>query len=385
MLEASTKFSLELPPLGVTGSLRHQAEDFFVSELSKFEPTGDGQHLALHIQKRHLNTSDLVAVLSKFFKVSQSSIGYFGLKDKRAVTQQWLSVDLAGSKVSEDHLSDFTARLPVLLKQALSLSELPDLDVPDSPDVKILSYARNSKKFRIGQLAGNRFELRIRNLKSSGVDSLSKNNKAKVEQRLEHISAFGFANYFGEQRFGINQSNIESLKKHRNNDYINLKKRRALRSRMISTLRAWGFNYYLSTRIERSIFRTYVDGDVLQFSDGNSLFSSSKHGSVQGFKARSDEFNSRLSSGELVLTGPMMGIEESLARDVSLSLEKNCLKSFESFEALLNHYKVSSARRAVLAYPKALEWSFEENDLLLSFELKAGSYASSLVREIVEY
>ena len=76
--------------------LRHSPEDFEVRERLGFEPDGEGEHVFLRVQKRQLNTLDLVQRVAKLSGVSARDIGYSGLKDRNAVTSQWLSVGLAG-------------------------------------------------------------------------------------------------------------------------------------------------------------------------------------------------------------------------------------------------------------------------------------------------
>ena len=68
--------------------VRSSPEDFVVEEELGFSPAGDGEHVFLFLQKRQLNTADLVRRVSRLSGVSQRDIGYSGLKDRNAVTRQ---------------------------------------------------------------------------------------------------------------------------------------------------------------------------------------------------------------------------------------------------------------------------------------------------------
>ena len=79
-----------------TAVIRRQPEDFFVEEQLGFEPTGEGEHVFLQIEKRNLNTAELGQSIARLAGVSSRDVGYAGLKDRNAVTRQWFSVGLAG-------------------------------------------------------------------------------------------------------------------------------------------------------------------------------------------------------------------------------------------------------------------------------------------------
>jgi len=58
----------------------------------------------------------------------------------------------------------------------------------------------HKKKLKIGSVAANEFTIVLRNIHPVEPD--------KIESRLEQINQFGVPNYFGPQRFGINNQNI---------------------------------------------------------------------------------------------------------------------------------------------------------------------------------
>jgi len=386
----STHFCYESEAPLLKANIKESAEDFQVSEKLKFELSGQGQHLCLFIEKKFLNTQDALNILSRFFKVPPLAIGYFGLKDKVAITRQWFSIDLASSQFDESHCEIFQTEFPQLLAKTMRAQNDPEEGFKRHPaQMKILDIKRNSKKFKIGQLAGNHFEIVLRNigkpLSYFNVDggeklentntNFTKDMQQSLEMRLEYIKNNGFPNYFGEQRFGRDNHNIELLKRNIHSD---LSKRRALRARIISTLRALVFNRYLSERIESHNARAYIEGDVLQFSDGNTLFHLREQDSA-------DDIQKRLKQGEIVISGPLVGVDKSLASGKSLEFEEVLLRKFRTYSPILERFKVNSGRRSLFAQATNFTWYFSDNDLFLNFDLAAGSFATSLVRELVNF
>src|SRR5690606_16957793 len=76
---------------GTGGTIRERPEDFVVEEQPLYLPEGRGSHLYLLVEKRSLTTRDLITALMGQ-GVSEASIGVAGLKDKHALTTQWLSL-----------------------------------------------------------------------------------------------------------------------------------------------------------------------------------------------------------------------------------------------------------------------------------------------------
>ncbi len=355
-------FPGEHPALGVQAGFKCAPEDFFVEEQLKFELSGEGQHLCVLVEKRWLNTLQVLNLLARFFEVPARDIGYLGMKDKVAVTRQWFSIDLAQSPYDEQRLTEFES-----LKTKL-LDKLPDLQDSSRAEVsiQILACKRNVKKLHIGQLKGNRFEIVLR-------DVGDEKNQTLLAQRLACLRDQGFPNYFGEQRFGYQQHNVQQLLNFR---HLHLNKRKALRSRLLSSARALGFNTYLAERIRHNTVRRYVEGDVLQFADGKTVFTD-----VQDLQ----DIAQRLQQQSLVITGPLYGMgEDSMASAQSLLLEQQVRQHLQDFLQVIDVFEMKPARRALLAKADAMRWNFSGKDLFLQFELGAGVFASVLVSELCE-
>ena len=77
---------------GIGGTIKNRAEDFFVQELPLYDPSGEGEHVYCEIQKVGMTTFDAINRISAALGVSTRDIGYAGMKDARAVSQQVLSI-----------------------------------------------------------------------------------------------------------------------------------------------------------------------------------------------------------------------------------------------------------------------------------------------------
>src|SRR5690242_3636784 len=89
----------DLPAVG--GRIGPEPEDFQVDELPLFPHSGDGEHLYVQIKKRRWTTPDAIQRIARAAGVNPRDVGSAGMKDKYAVTTQWLSLPAsAGSSES---------------------------------------------------------------------------------------------------------------------------------------------------------------------------------------------------------------------------------------------------------------------------------------------
>ena len=201
------------------GTVRNQLADFQVVEIFDRNFSGTGEHLYLLVEKRGLNTQDVQKLLAKHYDVALLDVSYAGLKDKRAVTQQWFSI-----------------RLPKTAKR------------PKHNNFTILDEAQHDRKLRRGDHQGNSFRIKVRGVSKSVELS---------PDALQHP----LPNYFGPQRFGNQHSNI-----HRSLDWIARSQPRvprAVRSLHLSVLRSYIFNEVLANRVRKETWNTEISGDVL--------------------------------------------------------------------------------------------------------------------------
>ena len=76
---------------GIGGVIKHVPEDFEVEEIPAYEPCGEGEHLFLWIEKRDVPAERLVEHVARALGIARQDVGVAGLKDRRAVTRQYVS------------------------------------------------------------------------------------------------------------------------------------------------------------------------------------------------------------------------------------------------------------------------------------------------------
>ena len=71
-------------------------EDFQVEEMLGWQPSGDGEHCFLWIEKTGCNSNEVAAEIADRLGIRKRLISHCGLKDKNAITRQWFSIHLPG-------------------------------------------------------------------------------------------------------------------------------------------------------------------------------------------------------------------------------------------------------------------------------------------------
>ncbi|MEY4475816.1 MAG: tRNA pseudouridine synthase [Pseudomonadota bacterium] len=322
-----------------SGILKANSEDFLVVEDLGFEPDGEGEHLLIRIRKNGCNTQFVADYLARFAKIHPRLVSYAGLKDRHAVTEQWFCLHLPGK-------------------------EAPDLSTFELEGCDVLDAVRQKRKLRIGSLKGNAFTLVLRHI----------TDRQDVEQRLQQITVQGVPNYFGSQRFGRGGNNLLQARLWATNQ-IRVNQRHK-RSFYLSASRSAMFNLINSVRLAQQQAMTVLEGDVLQLSGRGSWF-----------VAKSDALVSlqqRVDTGELNITAPLPGDSELGTQGEALAFERACLAEQTALLALIKRERVEGARRALLLKPQNMAWNWwDDVTLEVSFWLPAGSFATSVVREIM--
>ncbi|HEB97789.1 MAG TPA: tRNA pseudouridine(13) synthase TruD [Sedimenticola thiotaurini] len=320
--------------------IRERPEDFLVDEILPMEPDGSGEHCLLRIEKRGSNTDWVAGVLARHAAVPRRDVGYAGRKDRHAVTRQWFSVRLAGRPE-------------------------PDWRALEGEGLRILQLARHGRKLRTGALRGNRFRLRVTH---AVVD------RELLQQRLLAIRERGIPNYFGEQRFGRDGGNLEQARRlfagelHRPG-----RNRRGL---YLSAARSLLFNRVLARRVLSGDWDRPLAGDWLALAGSRSGFLAEQ---VDGTLLR------RCREMDLHPTGPLWGRGETMVGAEARRRESEVLAPCRSWTEGLERAGLTQERRPLRAVVGELEWALEEQALVLSFTLPKGSYATSLLREVIDY
>ena len=320
--------------------IRVMPEDFQVVETIRFEPSGTGQHVYLSIRKRNTNTEWLAKELARFAGIKVMDVGYAGLKDRNAVTRQWLSVDLAGKPE-------------------------PDWSLFNTDEYMIETVTRHNGKLRRTAVKENCFTLVLRELKG---------DTAALEQRLQEIRQHGVPNYFGEQRFGRNGNNLDVVDTLFSGER---KMKRHQRGIYLSAARSYIFNQVLSRRVSDKNWNQPLAGDVMQLSGSHSCFLTEAVDAV---------IQQRIAEHDIAPTGPLWGRGKLQTAGEVQVLESEIASHYPLWQNGLEQAGMSQERRSLCIYPNEMAWSFDkENALTLTFGLPAGNYATSVLRELISY
>lgn len=160
--------------------IKQVPEDFIVKEASNIELKKKGSYGVFLLKKINYSTPEAIDIISDALNIKNKGIGYAGNKDKKAVTEQIVSV-----KIFND---DF-------------LNKIKNLKIKNI-ELKFLGYS--DQPISLGDLEGNSFEIVARNLDKSEISGFFKKIKLLKSNKLK------IPNYYGEQRFSKN--NIETGK-----------------------------------------------------------------------------------------------------------------------------------------------------------------------------
>ncbi|WP_299428572.1 tRNA pseudouridine(13) synthase TruD [uncultured Meiothermus sp.] len=337
--------------LGLDGVIRHKPRDFQVYEVPAYNPSGEGEHLFVLIEKEGLTTRAVYEFLRDRLHINESQIGVAGLKDKHALTLQWFSIP---------------ARHEVRLESLVELG-----------GVRVLERGLHPHKLRVGHLRGNRFRILIRpsqervlELGSSVVGADARPLLQRVEAILRVLERQGVPNYYGPQRFGIGGLNpvkgYELVKKGKVHTPSWLKKF------LVASLQSLLFNDWLALRLQMGLFGQVIEGDVAK-----------KHDTGGEFVVLDPATeNPRALHFEISATGALYGKKYREAEGLARILEDQILQKYELER---RHFASRRGDRRLIRFPLA-EWRVEETPegLWVSFFLPKGAYATAVLREVMK-
>lgn len=321
-------------------------ETFTVEEIPAYAPSGEGTHLFLWIEKRGLTTLDAIADIARVLRVEARDVGYAGLKDRHALTRQWLSVP--------------------------GVSAAQALEAPPDPDGRwaILQAVPHPHKLRLGHLRGNRFEVLVQ-----GDEGDLEAGWPDLQGAVERVAQEGVPNRFGAQRFGAAGDNAATglalLRGQRR------ERDRRKRRLLLSAVQSAVFNRVLALRAESGPLTRVRPGDVLQKTDTGGLFVTSDLAADQP----------RVDRGEVVPTGPLPGDREieppagSEAREMEDQAIAAVGATREDFTRAGR--ELPGARRAVVVRAQDLQLQRDPAGARLTFALPAGAYATVLVDAVL--
>jgi len=339
-VNSELKLAHALPPPTVTAGLKRAPEHFIVDEELGFTPGGGGEHLWLHIEKRNENTEQLARKLARWAGVKPMAVSYSGMKDRFAVTRQWLSIQVPGAKQRE-----------------LDLSTCP---------ATVIEHAFHSRKLKRGTHRGNRFDILL---------TAVQGDRSDIAERIAFITQHGVPNYFGEQRFGRDGDNVaQALAMFAGES----KPAQHLRGILLSAARSHLFNAVLSQRVQNGSWLVPIEGDVCGL-DGS--------GSVFVYDGTEADTLRRLQIGDVHLTGPMWGVRSESATGQTTgavaALELAVAEHFGELGRGLEAAGLSMERRALRLLPRQLCADWQGDDLRLQFYLTKGAFATTVLRELI--
>ena len=144
--------------------LKCRPVDFVVTEQSDFPIRAKGEFAVYELTKRGIGTPEAITQLLQMWKVRRDEVSYGGLKDKHAVTRQFVTCHRGPARNAR---RDFW-------------------------DLKYLGQSDNP--FRPADIAGNGFQIVMRDMSGSEVE--------QATSALKEVQSAGLPNYFDDQRFG---------------------------------------------------------------------------------------------------------------------------------------------------------------------------------------
>lgn len=405
---------------GTGGRIKVYPEDFRVTEISEGPPEDkDGRYTIVRVTSNNWETNRMIRLMGRSMGVSRERIGFAGTKDKRAVTSQLMSFD--GS--------------PDLLNRV----ELKDIEFSD--------IYTSKKPIRLGDLTGNRFSVRVRDVEADMSD---------IPDILDSVTSDvkavgGFPNYFGVQRFGvvrpvthlvgeqIIRGNLEGAvrtylsepSEFESEDIIEVRKELTeredwknlleimpeplgfekslvghlmnnpgdwagaisvlpnnLQMMFVHAYQSYLFNIMLSKRMEKGLpLNLPVEGDTVipLTADGIPDHNHPIIATSKNLDLVAHQVKTGRAFVSIVLFGSDTKIHDGIMGEIESSvIEAQGIKTSDFIVPKLNRCNSKGTRREVICTVKDLNYSLEEDCYDVEFELSKGNYATTLMREFMK-
>ncbi len=141
--------------------IKQVPEDFVVKEMTNVKLKDNGDYTYFILKKRNYTTERAVSAVANYLKVDRKKIGYAGSKDKKALTEQMISIQ--------------------------RLNKTKDIKLKD---IELVYKGKGDERISLGDLKGNEFVITVRNLNIGNI---------RINSKTLQIP-----NYFDEQRFSKN-------------------------------------------------------------------------------------------------------------------------------------------------------------------------------------
>jgi tRNA pseudouridine13 synthase len=356
--------------------LKHTPEDFIVEEIPAKKWDTKGSFAIFKLTKINLNTEQAIDIISKRFHLINNDIKYSGAKDKHAKTTQYISIP---NRIGIDQI------------------KLND------EQIKLEHVGYNSEPLSLGTLKGNKFTIALRELKEDELNNLI-TKKVTIDKNKAYNSNYKFIipNYFDEQRFSTNnyETGLAILKKdyktvvqylsenntlfaeksqlHLNknpNDYVGtlnfIPKKIALM--FIHAVQSHIFNNALSKILLENANKNNIKYTNIKYSQGELIFYNNDA-----------EYNDILiSTKELELIGFNTLEMNYYVRSI---LEESNLTPREFIIRAIPNLSVEGTTRDTIINVENLDITTDNQNktATLKFELSKGSYATIVIKALVE-
>ncbi|QQG39688.1 MAG: tRNA pseudouridine(13) synthase TruD [Candidatus Aenigmatarchaeota archaeon] len=357
---------------GIGGKIKQKMEDFVVEEMPLEFTEGDA-FTALFVEKRGLDTFETTQRIAKALGLKRRAVAYAGMKDRYAITKQWFSVPGRANieKIEESGL-------------------------------RVLEHRPIGEPIHLGELAGNRFAVTIRGIKIS-----LRETDERLRVLINEIEQRGIPNFFGPQRFGANrpvthrvgrkiikgdfdgavfdylaldfEGETEDARSARRRLAGEKDYKRALEyfprgmayERMLLTVLAEGGGSIQALRaLPLGLAKLFIDAyQSYIFNLALSRFLEGKE-TITNFPAHVTGYKTSLGKGEF----------DHCVRKV---LEEESVTEEDFFVQKMPELAQKGAIRSAMIYPK-IAFSTASGSATLRFELKKGSYATTVIREITK-
>jgi tRNA pseudouridine13 synthase len=341
------------PPIPPAGRIRDTPEDFVVEEVPAYAPSGEGEHVFVRLTKTNRTTLEVVRDLARACGCDPRAAGFAGMKDKRAVATQTVSLQ-APRGTSPRDVADRARSVAI-------------------DGVVVHEATPHGNKMKPGHLAGNRFAIAVR-----GIDEA---RLPEVTAAFDRIAAEGVANAFGAQRYGRGGDNVARALAWLRGEERGPRDPRVQRL-LWSAVQSAVFDAVLRERVREGTWATALAGDLLKLRSSGGLF----------LCADVQTDAERAARGELSPTGPILGARMRWPEGAPAEIEQRSSEAIvgEGFDLARVRRLGEGSRRALRLWVEGLRYDIESDPgghgphgVRVYFVLPKGAYATTVLANAV--
>ncbi len=409
---------------GVGGKLRTIPQDFNVNERFVYPAEKkDGKFTIAEITATNWETNLLIRKLSNRLHISRQRVGFAGTKDKRAVSTQLMSfyqvppetlatITIGDVQIDNLYTSDRPVKIGGLYGNHFTITIR---DINRNVDTMALQHVVTHlqkiggfpnfygiQRFGIIRpithvvgkyLVRGDFEQAVMTYIGNPLES-EEQELFDIRKNLEQTRDYAAALHQYPAPFTFEKAMLNALV-HDPHDFVSALKElpKNLLTMFIYAYQAYLFNKLLSERIRQNLpLNEALPGDVILPVRKGVITTET----IPVTEHNSEKVNTQLSRGKALISGVLFGSDSPFSGGVMGEIERRVIE-----EEKLNprdfiipeipFISSSGLRRPLLARVDSLEYDISEDDLhegkqalTLSFSLPKGSYATSLLREIMK-